>query len=145
MKKKSKKQKDNEFVHFYNANPKDKRVGDCVIRAIAIATGKTWDDVLDDLTEYSHENKSMPNDKECYGEYLESLGFVKCKQMRKEDNTRYRGYEFLNEIKRNDIIVCHMGTHHMTAIKNKKIWDTWDCSYGCVGTYWVKKKEKNGD
>ena len=32
-----------------NANPGKKRVGDCVIRAIAIATGKPWLEVYDEL------------------------------------------------------------------------------------------------
>ena len=62
--------------------------------------------------------------------------------MRRKDNTRYRGYEFLDEIKKSDIIVCNIGTHHLTVIKNKKFWDTWDCSYDCVGTYWIKSKKK---
>lgn len=29
-----------ESFHYYNANPKNKNVGDCVVRAIAFATGK---------------------------------------------------------------------------------------------------------
>lgn len=138
MRTKKVKQKDTKYIHFYNANPKDKRTGDCVIRAIAVATGKSWDDILDDLTEISHDKKVLLDEKDCYGEYLEQLGFVKCKQMRKSDNTRYRGYEFLDKIDKDDIIVCHMGSHHLTAIKNKKIWDSWDCSGGCVGNYWIK-------
>lgn len=138
MRTKKVKQKDTKYIHFYNANPKDKRTGDCVIRAIAVATGKSWDDILDDLTEISHDKKVLLDEKDCYGEYLEHLGFVKCKQMRKSDNTRYRGYEFLDKIDKNDIIVCHMGSHNLTAIKNKKIWDSWDCSGGCVGNYWIK-------
>ena len=88
---KNKKQKDTKYVHFFNANPKDKKTGDCVIRAISTATGKSWDDVLDELTEVAHTVKSVPNNKECYEVYLEKNGFIRCKQPRKDDNTKYRG------------------------------------------------------
>lgn len=139
---KSKKRKDTKYVHFFNANPEDKLTGDCVIRAISIATDKTWDETLDNLVELSHKLKSVPNNKDCYIEYLEQNGFIKCKQPRKNDNTRYRGYEFLDKIKKSDIILFHAGTHHLSVIKNKKIWDTWDCSGECVGNYWIKSKQK---
>lgn len=137
---KNKKQKDTRYVHFFNANPKDKKTGDCVIRAISTATGKSWDEVLDELTEVAHTVKSVPNNKECYEVYLEKNGFIRCKQPRKDDNTKYRGWEFLDKIKKSDTILCHIGTHHIVAIKNKKIWDIWDCSYDCVGVYWIKSK-----
>ena len=38
----------------------------------------------------------------------------------KDDNTKYRGWEFLDKIKKDDIILCHIGTHHIVAVKNKK-------------------------
>lgn len=141
---KNKKREDTKYVHFYNANPEEKRTGDCVIRAISVATEKTWDSILDALVEVAHREKSVPNNEDCYIKYLEENGFVRCKQPRKEDNTRYRGWEFLEKIKKSDIIVAHMGTRHLSAIKNKKFWDTWDCSNDCVGIYWIKnnKKEK---
>lgn len=137
---KSKKRKDTKYIHFFNANPDDKLTGDCVIRAISVAVDKTWDETLDNLVELSHKVKSVPNNKDCYIKYLEQNGFIRCKQPRKNDNTRYRGYEFLDKIKKKDIIVCHMGTHHLSVIKNKKFWDTWDCTNDCVGIYWIKSK-----
>ena len=138
---KTKKYKDTKYVHFHNANPDNKRTGDCVIRALSVAMDKSWDDVLDDLNKIAHEVKSVPNNKDCYMKYLEDMGFEKCKQMRKDDNTKYRGYEFLDKIKKTDIIVCHAGTHHLTTIKNKKFWDSWDCSSECIGIYWIKKSK----
>ena len=138
--KKYKKREDTKYVHFYNANPQNNKTGDCVIRAISTATGKSWDETLDELVQVAHEVKTVPNNKDCYIKYLEENGFVRCKQPRKDDNTRYRGWEFLDKIKKSDTIVCHIGTRHIVAIKNKKIWDIWDCSNDCVGIYWVKSK-----
>lgn len=34
---------------YTNPNPTNKKTGDCVIRAIAIATGSTWEDAYMDL------------------------------------------------------------------------------------------------
>ena len=137
---KAKKRKDTKYMHFYNANPNNNKTGDCVIRAISVATGKSWDEVLDELTEVAHEVKSVPNNRDTYEIYLERNGFVRCKQPRKEDNTKYRGWEFLDSIKKTDTILCHIGSYHIVAIKNKKIWDIWDDSQDCVGIYWIKSK-----
>ena len=30
---------------YINPNPKDKKVGDCTIRAISLATNQTWEDM----------------------------------------------------------------------------------------------------
>ena len=38
---KAKKRKDTKYMHFYNANPENNKTGDCVIRAISVATGKS--------------------------------------------------------------------------------------------------------
>lgn len=38
---------------YTNLNPAKKNVGDCVVRAICLATGKTWLSVYDDICLYS--------------------------------------------------------------------------------------------
>lgn len=140
--------------HFYNANPKDKRTSDCVVRAIATATGKPWEEVLQGLTEFALKYKLMPNDDKCYGRYLESLGWRKEKQPRKDDNTKYTGSEFCELLDSEDCeyilnykssintVIAKIGGHHIVCIKlhdgEHKIYDTWDSTYGCIGNYWTK-------
>lgn len=58
-----------------NANPKNKNVGDCVVRAIAVVTGKTWHEVLDDLYEVSRMEADMPSSNDVWGLYLYLMGF----------------------------------------------------------------------
>lgn len=60
---------------FYNPNPAGNLVGDCVIRAIAKATDKTWDDVCDELHEVAYELKDMPSSNYVWATYLKRLGF----------------------------------------------------------------------
>ena len=115
--------------HFYNANPKGKRTGDCVVRAISAATGKTWEEVLQGLTEIALKFKLMPNDDKCYSRYLESFGWKKEKQPRKDDNTKYTGSEFCELLdsenceyilpyqSSTDTVIAKIGGHHIVCIK----------------------------
>lgn len=146
--------KETSTYHFYNANPKDRRTGDCVIRAIATATDKTWEEVLQGLTEIALKYKIMPNDEKCYDRYLASLGWRKEKQPRKEDNTKYTGSEFcelldsdyceyaINYQSSTDTIIAHIGGHHIVCIKihdyEHKAFDIWDSTSKTIGKYWTR-------
>lgn len=58
-----------------NENPGKRRVGDCVIRAIATATGMSWLDVYDQLHMVGRRVYDMPSSNETWGLYLYLLGF----------------------------------------------------------------------
>ena len=60
---------------YYNPNPNNKLVGDCVIRAIAKATGKRWDEVYDEVCEVGKTVKDMPSSNSVWGTYLKHQGF----------------------------------------------------------------------
>lgn len=57
-----------------NANPAHKQVGDCVIRAISMATGMPWLDVYDALYWAGRGRYDMPNSNEVWGDYLYRMG-----------------------------------------------------------------------
>lgn len=139
--------KDTFYFTYRQENPKNKSTGDCVIRAIASAMQKDWDTVYDDLCKLGKKYKLMPNDEKCYERYLKDNGWVRQKQPRKEDNTKYTGKEFSdwlngNKKDRGPVIVS-IGTHHLSMIEwgtvaGYTICDSWDCSNNKVGKYWVK-------
>lgn len=136
---------DTAWFEYHNENPKGRIASDCVIRAIATATGKSWDDVLDGLVEVSHKYKVIPNEPKCYGCYLESLGFVKMKQPRKSDNTKYTGKQFCDWMRTNGIknpIVANIGGGHVTVFMpgKCKVLDIWDCTSKTIGNYWIKER-----
>lgn len=58
-----------------NANPGKRRVGDCVVRAIAVATGRPWVDVYDDLHAIGRVEYDMPSSNWLWGLYLYRMGF----------------------------------------------------------------------
>ena len=127
---------------FHNENPKGKLVGDCVIRAISLATGDGWDKTYKGLCELGLKLKDMPNDKKVYDKYLALNGWVKHKQPRKLDNTKYTGREWCEKLRdegKSDPMVVHIGGHHIVCIMNYKVHDIWNSTGKCIGNYWTKE------
>ena len=123
---------------FHNENPFNKYTTDCVVRAIALATGEQWGYTMSMLVNTSFKTGLMFNDKLCYGKYLESEGWIKQKQPRKIDNTKYTGVEFCEQLSNGRKIIAHIGGTHIVAIIGDKVYDTWDSTDGTIGNYWVK-------
>lgn len=59
----------------YNPNPKLNRVGDCTVRAITKATGKTWQQIYAVLCAYGLDYNDMPSANSIWGRYLYDIGF----------------------------------------------------------------------
>lgn len=106
-----------------NPNPRKKRVGDCVIRAISIATGRTWREVYAELCYVGWNESDMPSSNEVWGLYLYLLGFdpfvlpdscPKCVTVR----------EFCKHFPVGTYII---GTgSHAVAVMDGDYYDTWD-------------------
>ena len=127
---------DTETFHFFNANPKGNKSCDCVVRAIAGATGQTWDETLEGMVAMALRLKLMPNDPKCYDKYLQSLGWHKQKQPKFKNGTKYTGTEFAKRF--GGIMIAHIGGHHLVCIKEHRVWDTWDSTGKCIGNIWCK-------
>lgn len=56
---------------YYNANPRGRRVNDCTVRAISLATGRTWDETFEELSKFAQAQAIMPDDVIYIDEYLE--------------------------------------------------------------------------
>lgn len=125
-----------EFIK-YNNNPKNKKTGDCVIRAIATATNSSWEYVYIKLAELGIRKGLIINDPNNWQKYLEILGYEKQKMPRRSDRTRYTLEEFATEIAEENKIYIVRLAGHLTVIKNKNLIDTWNCSYKSVGNYWI--------
>ena len=126
-----------EFIK-YNSNLKNKITNDCVIRAITIATNKNWEDVYRELTELGISKGLMINDKRNWKMYLRRLGYEQQKTPKKENNKRYTIQEFCEELAevQQEYIISIRG--HLTIVKNKNLYDIWNCSNKCMGNYWIK-------
>jgi len=130
--------------------------GDCVVRAIAIATERPYQEVYDALFEANkrfadeHYGKiarriqrkgGTPRDgtyRQVYEAYLKSLGFVWKTCMR--IGTGCKVHLTSEELPKGRL-VCRV-SKHLVAVIDGVINDTWDCSRGgsrCVYGYYIKE------
>lgn len=135
-----------DVFHYLNINPKQKITGDCVIRAISSVLNQDWKTTAKELYELSLKTCYTFNDRKNIHKYMESKGWIKLKQPRKKDNTKYTGKEFckkLNEINlptnNRNRILANIGGHHMVAIIAGKVYDSWNSTNGCIGNLYVRK------
>jgi len=142
---------DTKTFHYYNANPKNRITGDCTFRAICTALEKDWKDTVMEMAEFSCQTGYAINDDKGIMKYLEKNGWIKMKQPKKVNGTKYTGSEFcqyLNDHFPNgkgiSNIVANIGCHHIVCIRftdgEFKVNDIWDSSHNCIGNYWIKKK-----
>lgn len=106
---------------YYNANPRGRKVNDCTVRAISLATGTTWDETYEKLCDFAQSQAIMPDEVIYINEYLERRYEKVCdcrNQMTVGDFARLSNHGIY--------LVTMNG--HITCIINGVIWDTFDCS-----------------
>ena len=130
------------MIEFYkqNINHKNKKTTDCVVRALAGASGKEYQVVAKELCDIYIKTGYHICDKHCYEKWLEQNGFVKMKQPRKWDNTKYLVGEVDELIGSEDIAVISLAGH-LTYVEDDTIFDLWDCRRKTIGNYWVKVRD----
>ena len=140
---------------YYNANPKNRITGDCWLRAICSGLEEDYNEVLKEMVQVQIETGYELSCDKAVDKYLASKGWIKHKQPRKDDNTKYTGSEWCEHLSINDKkgkignIICNIGGHHMAVIKptnhgdgincRYKVLDIWNSSYKCIGNYWTKE------
>ena len=119
---------------YFQVKFKKDLTSDCVIRAIAIATGNDYKEVMTELFKIGLEIGQMPNNKKCYEIYLNKLGWEKHKPIRKVNGKKYK-------VKNMPIDHTNMIVHtskHLTTIIQGNLHDTWDCREWCANSYYIK-------
>lgn len=125
-----------------NLNFKNKKTCDCVIRALANASGKDYKQVASELFDLYMKYGYMINDKHTYERWLENNGFVKYKQPRKSDNTKYLVGEIDKLVRLGENVVIRLA-NHLSSVSNNELVDIWDCRYKTIGNYYVKEVEND--
>lgn len=143
--------KDTNFFHYYNANPKNRRVGDCVVRAISTVLDQSWEQTYRDLFEIGMKKGMPPEEDSVVDAYLKSKGAIRVAQPRKCDGTKMTGEEVCFLIQsglfvsneginlNNCSFYMTIGTHHASCIKLGRINDIWNCSSNKVGKLYAVK------
>jgi len=117
----------------------DRRAGDCVIRAITIATGKPYKQIWKELFSIALETGNFPNADSVCVTYLESEGWERVKFGKKL--VRMNSHK----IPKDKTIICHT-RGHWVAMMNGIVNDTWDSTTNSmeksnrVFSYYIKEK-----
>lgn len=128
-----------DFYEYTNVNPKDKYGGDCVVRAIALACGQSWEQTVREMTEFGIKKGFLLNDEHVYSKYLESKGFVQCKEPRDVCNRKMTVKQWIIEEQiTKGIFVIKAGSHHLSCIVDGKVKDIWNASKVTMHKYWFK-------
>ena len=145
---------DTDTFHYFNANPKNRITGDCAFRAISTALEQDYNTTVMEMAEMMCKTGYALNDKKGEEKYLASKGWMKHKQPRKNDGTKYTGKEWCEYLSINDssgktgAIIATIGGHHIVCIRpteygdgtncKYKVWDTWNSTGYCIGNYYTK-------
>lgn len=121
---------------FVNPNPLSNLVGDCVIRALSLATGDSWDKVYLGVTLKGYEMKNMPSSNAVWGAYLKSIGYRRY-IIPNECPDCYTIRDFTDEHP-DGVYILATGTHVVTVI-NGDYYDTWDSGNEIPIYYFVKE------
>lgn len=110
------------YVHV-NPNPNGIYVGDCVVRAIAIATNQTWDHVYVMLGLEGFIKKNFGDANDVWGSYLKRIGF---RQILLPDSCPdcYSVRDFCYDYPYGTYILA-TGTH-LVAVIDGDYYDAWD-------------------
>lgn len=122
---------------FINPNPCGSYVGDCVIRALAIALDMGWYETYVELAIQGFAMCDMPSSNKVWGQLLKSYGFHRqvvpdtCPDC-------YTIRDFAGEHFKGTYVVCS-GTHVCTIIDGS-YYDSWDSGDETVAFYWYKEE-----
>ncbi len=58
------------MFEYYNANPLGRHVSDCSVRAISLATGRSWDETYQELAEFARQQAITFSEVEFLNDYL---------------------------------------------------------------------------
>ena len=129
-----------------NVNPKHRKTGDCSTRALVGTLDIPYEEALRLQCEEAIKHCYGITCKQTIERVLKKFGYVKMKQPRKADNTKYLVSELdqiLTPVQMYEGVLVTVSNHH-TCIKGGYIQDIWDCGGYTVGNYYVRGDQYEG-
>lgn len=121
---------------YYNPNPKKKIVGDCVIRAVSLALGESWEDVYSDIAIKGFILADMPSSDAVWSSYIRGKGF-KVKPLPDTCPACYTLRDFCKDHPKGVYIVkC---AEHVVCVIDGDYFDTWDSGDQIAYFYFTKE------
>ena len=123
---------------YCNLNPRDKFVGDCTVRAIALLLDKSWKSVYSGLVAIGFLECDMPASNSIWSKYLLNYGCIR----KVAPNTCPYCYTVKDFCIDNPIgrYLLSTGSHVVTVIDGN-YYDTWDSGDQVIIHYWFKGED----
>ena len=115
------------MYRYYNNNPYKRHIDDCTLRAISLLTGKSWNEVYEELSRLANRDGLMMDSVVFIENYLDN------KYPRECHYSKTIG-EFAKEYPFGKYAVTTLG--HITAIIDGVIYDTFDPSNRVMRCAW---------
>ena len=121
----------------FNPNPKQKKIGDCTLRAYCAAFNISWEEAFDIASEIAKENSSMiqyVSDK-VLQEHFECTVDDKYnkKVIKPKERVTVGEYATTHPY---GIYVLGM-RNHLVTLRNGEYWDSWDCGDKKIDTVYI--------
>jgi len=121
---------------YYNLNPDQNLVGDCVVRAIGTLTGENWDSTYLKICIQGLLMHDMPSSNKVWGAYLYKLGYRRY-MARDTYPEIYTIKKFCEDHPRGAFLVCT--DRHVVAVVDGNVLDTINCEEETPLYYWRKE------
>ena len=119
------------MYRFFNANSQGNFVNDCVVRAISVAEGKSWDETYEELSDLAQNQGILLDDVSFVEDYLDDRYERACHY------SKLVG-EFIEEYPKGTFLITMQG--HITVVKDGVLYDTFDCRNRRMWCAWEVKK-----
>lgn len=127
---------------YYNPNPLNKSVGDCVIRAISKATNKDWKTVYIEVALEGLIMANMPSANDVWGAYLRKNGFRRY-VIPNSCPDCYTVRDFCADNPDGTFILA-IGDH-VVAVERGSYFDSWDSGSEVPVYFWTREISERGD
>ena len=112
---------------YYNANSHGNYVNDCVIRAISVAEGKSWNETYEELSDIAESEGILLDDVNFVEDYLD-YNYDRVPHYSKTVG------EFIEEYPNGIFLITMDG--HITVVIDGTLYDTFDCRDRIMRSAW---------
>lgn len=122
---------------YFNENPAGRNVGDCAVRAVAVALGIDWETAFLRIAKAAFQMGDMPSSNSVWGAVLRQEGFYRS-AIPNTCPDCYTAEDFAVEHPRG-VYVLGFG-NHVATVRDGYIYDSWDSTKEIPQYYWHRKE-----
>lgn len=122
---------------MFNNNPTGRSVGDCAVRAIAVALDTDWETAYARLAFNGYQMGDMPNADSVWGSVLRQNGFYR-KAIPDTCPDCYTAEQFCADHPEGVYVLSFGG--HLATIRNGDLYDSWDSLSEIPQYFWYKEE-----